>query len=166
VKTILGVDPGLDGAFAWLRRVDKGFELIVRDFPTVVVKKGKTNRREYSIAELKQDFQNGYADHAFIEKVHAMPGQGVTSTFTFGEGYGIVRTVCAFLETPTTLVDPAVWTRVVGLQSGATKGEHCARAASLFPGYAQLFRGPRGGLLDGRADAALIAWYGIAVLGA
>lgn len=164
--TILGIDPGLDGAMAWLaKRPAGGFDLTIWDFPTFTVKVGKSLRRVISLYEMAATLPSMPADRAFIESVHAMPKQGVVSTFTFGEGFGTVKTAVAFLGIPQTLVEPSVWTRMVGLKSGATKDEHVRLAMSLFPEHTALFRGPRGGALDGRADAALIAYYGMKLSG-
>lgn len=160
--TILGIDPGLDGALAWLAKRPKGgYDLTIWDFPKLTVKVGKANREVISIYELAADMPSMPADRAIIEAVHAMPKQGVTSSFSFGDGFGTVKTMVAFLGIPQRLVEPSVWTRMVGLKSGATKDEHARLAMQTFPEHAGLFRGPRGGALDGRADAALIALYGL-----
>lgn len=163
--TILGADPGLDGALAWLSKKGSGWDLTVMDFPTLSVKKGKTLRREYSLYELAADLPLMPADMAYVEAVHSMPKQGGVSNFTFGGGFWMVRTAIAFCGIPQTLIEPSVWTRMVGLPTGATKDQHVQRAMSLFPAHTALFRGPRGGALDGRADAALIAYCGALMRG-
>jgi crossover junction endodeoxyribonuclease RuvC len=94
----------------------------------------------------------------FIEKVHAMRDQGRSSIFNFGDGWGMWKGICVGLGLPYELVTPQRWTKemLAGMKGG--KGSSIVRALELFP-KAQV-RGPRGGALDGRADALLIAAFG------
>jgi crossover junction endodeoxyribonuclease RuvC len=93
--------------------------------------------------------------HVVVEKVGAMPGQGVSSMFNFGRSAGIIEGVVAALRMPSTYVTPAAWTKAVGRAAG--KDASRMRAMELFPTRADLFKRAKD---DGRADAALIAyWY-------
>jgi crossover junction endodeoxyribonuclease RuvC len=92
---------------------------------------------------------------AFLERVNAMPGQGVTSVFSFGRSTGIVEGILAAYDIPTTLVTPQAWQKAVGQRAG--KDGSRERAMQLFPAQADLFQRKRD---DGRSDAALIAYYG------
>lgn len=91
-----------------------------------------------------------------------MPGQGVTSMFRFGMGYGILLGLCGGMKIPMTHVRPRTWQarmlRDLGPDKG-TKGASVMRARQLYPD-AELVT-PRGRLIDGRADALLLARYGI-----
>ena len=89
-----------------------------------------------------------------IEQVGAMPGQGVTSMFRFGEAYGIIKGVLGGLRLPVELVTPSVWKRELKVQKG--KESSRLRALELFPEQTDLFKLKKH---HGRADAALIALY-------
>lgn len=151
----LGIDPGLSGAIAIL----DGTKLVdVFDMPVVEIQHGKKKRRKISpemiVSELSD--YNGRISAAYVEDVHAMPGQGVTSVFSFGEASGIARGVLAGLLIRTTLVSPVEWKRKLKL--GRDKGESRGLAAQLWPCQAGTFKRVRD---DGRAEAALIAYWGV-----
>ncbi len=151
---VIGIDPGISGAISvfdwWTQSL-----LEVIDMPTLEVDSGKTKKRHISAAGLR-DILVCYPDsHVVIEKVGAMPGQGVTSMFNFGRSAGIIEGVVAALRMPSTYVTPAAWTKAVGRAAG--KDASRMRAMELFPTRAELFKRAKD---DGRADAALIAyWY-------
>ena len=151
--TILGIDPGASGGIAFFS-MQRGL-LSIFDMPTVEVKRGGKNKREVSAAMLNAIIGARDIDAAFVEKVGAMPGQGVSSMFQFGRSVGMIEGVLAALEIPTNYVTPQVWQKAVGARGG--KDASRARAAELFPAYAANFTRKKD---DGRADAALIAWYG------
>ena len=151
---VIGIDPGISGAisvFDWKTRS----LLEVIDMPTLEVDSGKTKKRHINAVSLA-NYLEGFTDtHVVIEKVGAMPGQGVTSMFNFGRSAGIIEGVVATLEMPHTYVTPAAWTKAVGRAAG--KDASRMRAMELFPSQADLFKRAKD---DGRADAALIAyWY-------
>jgi len=151
---VIGIDPGASGAIAILDM--RGGLVDSFDMPSVEVKIGKAMKRrvapEVIAAELKM-----YAPFsvAFIERVGAMPGQGVSSMFAFGEAYGLVRGVLAGMGIPCTTVTPAVWTKAMRVAGG--KDGSRQRAMELWPDKAGLFKRVKD---DGRADAALIAQWG------
>jgi len=152
---VIGIDPGISGAISvFSSETHTLFEVI--DMPTLEVDSGKTKKRHISAAGLR-DILVCYLDsHVVIEKVGAMPGQGVTSMFNFGRSAGIIEGVVAALQIPHTYVAPATWTKAVGRAAG--KDASRMRAMELFPAAkADLFKRAKD---DGRADAALIAyWY-------
>lgn len=151
---ILGIDPGLSGAFAWLD--DDGELVDIADMPAVQV--GTKHR---IVPALVADLVLRHkVTMCWLENVHAMKGQGVSSMFSFGRSLGVVEGVLAALECPVTYVAPNVWTKSMGV--GADKGVHAQRACQLWPAMADRFVGPRGGVKDGPADAALIAAHGYA----
>ena len=151
--TILGIDPGASGGIAFFS-MQRGL-LSIFDMPTVEVKRGGKNKREVSAAMLNAIIGARDIDAAFVEKVGAMPGQGVSGMFQFGRSVGMIEGVLAALEIPTNYVTPQSWQKAVGARGG--KDASRARAAELFPAYAANFTRKKD---DGRADAALIAWYG------
>lgn len=150
---ILGVDPGASGALVILD-TEKN-TLSVFDMPTVEIKRGKRNIRQVS-AQLIVDILSPFTvDHAYVERVGAMPGQGVSSMFAFGRAAGVVEGVLAALRIPTTYVTPQEWQkamRVVGGKDGSRN-----RASQLWPGQSTHFARVKD---DGRSDAALIAAFG------
>ena len=154
---ILGVDPGLSGALALFDA--KHGELIVIDMPVVTVTKGKKSKSEVSPAMVAACLRPyaGKIERAFIERVGAMPGQGVTSMFSFGRSLGVVEGVISTLGVPIFYASPQQWQGFVRIKG---KEEARGRAAALFPRFADQFARVKD---DGRADAALIAWYGEAV---
>ena len=89
-----------------------------------------------------------------LERVGAMPGQGVTSVFSFGRSVGVVEGVLAAEHIPVSIVTPQAWQKAAGVRGGKDGARQ--RACELFPNYAGLFARKRD---DGRADAACMAWY-------
>lgn len=154
IDYIIGIDPGASGAIAILDV--RGGLVDAWDMPTVEIKVGKAMKKrvapEVIAAELKM-----FAPYAtaYIEKVAAMPGQGVSSMFAFGEAYGLVRGVLAGMGISCTTVTPAVWTKAMRVAGG--KDGSRQRAMELWPDKAALFKRVKD---DGRADASLIAEWG------
>lgn len=154
---VIGVDPGMSGAIAIID-VRKGLVDAI-DMPTVEIKIGKAMKKRVAPEVIAAELRC-YAPYAvaFIEKVSAMPGQGVSSMFAFGEAYGLVRGVLAGMGIPVTTVTPAVWTKAMRVAGG--KDGSRQRAMEMWPDKAALFKRVRD---DGRADSALIAAWGIAL---
>lgn len=152
---ILGFDPGLDGAFAALY----DSTLSVADMPTNTIKRGGKSKRELDLGQLTALVKLALAGednaHAFVEQVGAMPGQGVSSMFSFGKSYGSILGILAALRVPVTLVPPARWKKALQVPQGKDAARH--RASQLFPQHAELWPLVKH---DGRAESALIAEYG------
>jgi crossover junction endodeoxyribonuclease RuvC len=146
---VLGVDPGAAGALA-LYDIELN-AVIVADMPSVRVK----GRVQVNEALLAWTLAQWTPDTAWIERVHAMPKQGVTSSFSFGVAFGQVRGVLAGLNVPYSLVTPNEWKRHFRL--GPDKNEARLIAARLLPNSAASFQRVRD---DGRAEAALLALFG------
>ncbi len=152
---IIGVDPGLNGAIAILNK--DGVLFIVAEMPKVqlIVNKKKVNR---IIPELIAPIINNIPLDkacAMIEEVGAMPGQGVTSMFSFGYSAGLIRGVLCALEIPTELVRPAKWQKTFGL-TNKDKGDSRNLAIQKWPAHAKEFSRVKD---DGKAEACLIAEY-------
>lgn len=154
MKYVIGIDPGISGAIAFF---EDGVLDCVVDMPTLKIASGKTMKSHISAVTLV-DILEGWSPneaHVVTERVHARPGQGVSSMFNFGRSAGIIEGVVAALRMPHTYVTPAAWTKAVGRAAG--KDASRMRAMELFPSKAELFKRAKD---DGRADAALIAyWY-------
>lgn len=147
---ILAFDPGVTGAFA-IYWPEEPAALICDDIPTA---NGEVDLFTLTrvLAGHMQPSENPLAA---VESVHAMPKQGVSSTFKFGAAYGGIRGVLAGLSVPTTLVAPTSWKRHHGIPTGSDKEASRALALRLFPGTDYFSRKKD----HGRAEAALIALY-------
>jgi crossover junction endodeoxyribonuclease RuvC len=157
---ILGIDPGLTGALAFYDMITKTIE--VHDMPVMsVVRNGKT-KNEVSAAltsDIIAEHLKGMPSVAFLERVNAMPGQGVTSVFSFGRSSGIIEGVLAAYDIQTHIVIPQRWQKAMEVRGG--KDGSRERAMQLLPASADKFKLKKH---DGRADAALIALYGSAMV--
>jgi len=154
---IIGIDPGLSGAIAFYDTVEGAVE--IADMPTVEISRNGKNKREVSAVLLSNILTRHKVEAAFLERVNAMAGQGVTSVFSFGRSSGMVEGILAAYDIPTTLVTPQAWQKAVGQRAG--KDGSRERAMQLFPAQAELFQRKKD---DGRSDAALIAYYGAKTL--
>lgn len=159
---VLGIDPGLGGAVALLR---SDGTIRVWDVPTIQVTRGKVKGKDRIVRELNEDdfasiidFALDYVDSVWIEKVASMADQGVASQFAFGQVYGAMRMAIAYAGHKYNLVTPQKWKLAMGC--GASKDSSLYQCLKRFPGYDHLWIGSRGGTLDGRCEAALIAAYG------
>ena len=152
MATFVGIDPGLGGGLAFYDAVFERLE--VYPMPVLVAaKSGKKMVDALSLARIFDQYPN--IRHIFMEKVSAMPGQGVTSMFNFGISNGILLGVIACAKVPYTMVVPGVWKRVMGVP--ANKDAAMLRATQLMPKHAHLWPLKKH---DGLAEAALIALYG------
>jgi crossover junction endodeoxyribonuclease RuvC len=150
---ILGIDPGLSGALALYNTSDQTVEVF--DMPVLELVRNGKKKGEVSAQALANLLAGRGIKAAFLERVNAMPGQGVTSVFSFGRSTGIVEGILAAYDIPTTLVTPQAWQKAVGQRAG--KDGSRERAMQLFPAQVGLFQRKKD---DGRSDAALIAYYG------
>lgn len=149
-RLILGIDPGKHGAIAMLDATDPDRLLVVEDMPDL------TGAALGSwLRQLLADVQPDTVAAAWVEKVHAMPKQGVATTWRFAEHHGAVLGALGALGVPVHLVTPGVWKRAAGVT--ADKGTSRQRAAELWPHEAGRFARVKD---DGRAEAALLALYG------
>jgi crossover junction endodeoxyribonuclease RuvC len=153
----IGIDPGLNGAIAFLDT--KIGHLSVVDMPILEVKRNNKVKKEVSSYGLSNifDLTDGPAwniREVVLERVGAMPGQGVSSVFSFGRSVGLVEGVLAARGLAVSIVTPQAWQKAAGVRGG--KDGSRQRAMELFPNYAGLFALKKH---DGRADAACMAWY-------
>ena len=119
------------------------------------VKRGAKVKTEISPQMVSGIISSRSPTLAILEKVGAMPNQGVSSMFQFGRGVGMYEGVLAALQIPITYVTPQAWQKEMNVRGG--KDGSRARAAELYPAYASLFAKKKD---DGRADAALMAFWG------
>jgi len=137
----IGIDPGKSGGIALLNE---------RGEAEFVAKMPDTERDLWdTIASLKN--WNDQPAKAIIERVHAMPGQGVTSMFTFGQGYGSIRMALIAAGIPFDEVTPQRWQKDTGCLTGGNKNISKAKAQQLFPSVK---------ITHATADALIIAEWG------
>lgn len=149
---LIGIDPGIGGAAVILQSRACPVPIEWMRMPTLKV--GKSSRVD--CAQLCRWLQDFDTSEAYVEQVHAMPGQGVTSMFTLGHAAGAVEGMLAALAIPVTLVTPQRWKRGAGL-IGTDKDAARSRAIQLWPRWGALGKKGEGQAL---ADAALIARFG------
>ncbi len=105
---IIGIDPGLSGAIAILEN-----NTVLHIFDIPVMSEGKKNKRQLNSALLvnllKENINDKEEIAVVVEQVNAMPGQGVTSMFNFGQTFGALKGICAALELPIYFVRPSKW---------------------------------------------------------
>jgi crossover junction endodeoxyribonuclease RuvC len=151
--SILGIDPGLGGALALLDAT--GGHLLIHDMPTL--KAGK--RRTVDEIELARIIDAaGPIAKAILEQVGPHRGEGPLGAFSFGRGYGLIRGILRAHFIPIIDVPPVRWQRALGIKAGAGKDAARALAKERFQRDAALFVRVKD---DGRADASLIALWGL-----
>lgn len=152
MSTVVGIDPGLQGAIAFLDV--RAWTIRVFDMPTFTVTKTKTKNHVDAI-QLANLLDSPSLFMVYVEAVTSSPQMGVVSAFSFGEGLGIIKGVAGALQLPINLVAPNKWKR--RMQCPADKTEARARARQLFPSCEGVFDAKKD---DGRAEACIIALYG------
>ena len=151
---IIGVDPGLSGAIAILEdnRVKEIF-----DMP--VMSDGKKNKRQLNSAQLVKILKDNIKDHQdtvmVVEQVNAMPGQGVTSMFNFGQTFGAIKGICAALGLPIFFVRPTKWKKYFELIN-SSKDASRTKAIEMYPYISEKLSKKKD---VNKSDAILIARY-------
>ena len=153
---IIGIDPGISGSICFF---EDGKILEVVEMPTMT--EGKKNKRQVNGSQIyneilkrinKSDKQN---TRVVIEQVSAMPGQGVTSMFNFGQSFGILKGICSAMQLPMYFVRPAKWKKYFGLIN-SEKDASRTRAIEMFPYYSSQLSKKKD---INKADAILIASF-------
>ena len=151
---IIGIDPGLSGSICFL--ID-GKILDVIEMPTMT--EGKKNKRQVNgsqvfneITKRTKEYQKNQV-RVVIEQVSAMPGQGVTSMFNFGQSFGVLKGVCTAMQLPMYFVRPAKWKKYFNLIN-SEKDASRTRAIEIFPSFSSSLSKKKD---SNKADAILIA---------
>ena len=129
---IIAIDPGISGSICFF---EDGKILEVLEMPTMI--EGKKSKRQVNGAQiyneiLKRIDGSEKQTRVIIEQVSAMPGQGVTSMFNFGQSYGILKGICSAMQLPMFFVRPAKWKRYFNLIN-SQKDASRTRAIEIFP---------------------------------
>lgn len=163
---IVGCDPGVSGALAFLR--GDGKLLAVRDMPTFSVRVGRTQRQRVDAAGLATLLREFHCDHAAVERVSPRATDTPITAGYLLHAAGVVEGVLAAVGIPVTMVDPSAWRRAVGASGSPgmayrdRKEVSRRRAIQLYPEQAAWFAR----VLDAdRAEAALIGRWGLTAAG-
>ena len=151
---IIGIDPGLSGAIAVL---DNNKVLKIYDMP--VMAEGKKNKRQLNSAQLvniiKENINSHEEINVVVEQVNAMPGQGVTSMFNFGQTFGAIKGVCAALNLPIFFIRPSKWKKYFELIN-SSKDSSRTKAIEMYPSIANQLSKKKD---VNKSDAILIARF-------
>ena len=152
-EVIVGIDPGVSGAICILRN---GKVTMTCDMPIMV--DGTKSKRQVNAAELANILINekiGEHDKIILESVSAMPGQGVTGMFSFGQSFGVIKGVCAALKLPLHLVRPVKWKKHFNLLN-SEKDASRTKVIEMYPYISSEVSKKKDA---NKADAILIAKY-------
>ena len=152
---IIGIDPGISGSICFF---EDGKILEVIEMP--VMTDGKKNKKQVNGAQIYNEFLkriNNKDDEirVVIEQVSAMPGQGVTSMFNFGQSFGILKGICSTMQLPMFFVRPAKWKKYFNLIN-SQKDASRTRAIEIFPYFSTQLSKKKD---SNKADAILIASF-------
>ena len=151
---IIGIDPGLSGGIAILEN-----NKVLNMFDMPVMSEGKKNKRQLNSAQLvsliKENISSNDEIAVVVEQVNAMPGQGVTSMFNFGQTFGAIKGVCAALELPIFFVRPSKWKKHFELIN-SSKDSSRTKVIEVYPEISAKLHRKKD---SNRADAILIALY-------
>lgn len=150
---IVGIDPGFTGAWFALHPTGCGFEY--DDLDVLGSGRDKHLNAMKLVDQMKTIRLIHNIELIVVEKVTSSPQMGVASSFRFGETFGAIRGVVAALEVRVEYVAPAIWKRA--LKVSADKDKARMRAQELMPACRAAWPLKKH---DGRAEAALLAWYG------
>ncbi len=152
---IFGIDPGVSGAISVLRNKEV---LEVFEMPTMI--DGKKNKKQVNGSALTNiimntiDFKNEEVV-IVVEHVNAMPGQGVTSMFNFGQSFGVIKGICAALKLPIHFIRPTKWKKHFNLIN-TNKDASRTKVIEVYPKISSQLSRKKD---SNKADAILIARY-------
>ena len=153
---IIGIDPGISGSICFFQ---DGKIIDVVEMPTMT--EGKKNKKQVNGSQIFNEISEKIEKidskdiKVIIEQVSAMPGQGVTSMFNFGQSFGILKGICSAMQLPMYFVRPAKWKKYFSLIN-SEKDASRTRAIEIFPYFSgQLSRKKD----SNKADAILIASF-------
>jgi crossover junction endodeoxyribonuclease RuvC len=153
---IIGIDPGISGSICFL--ID-GRILDVVEMPTMT--EGKKNKKQVNGSQIYNEIKERTEKidkndiKVVIEQVSAMPGQGVTSMFNFGQSFGILKGICSAMQLPMYFVRPAKWKKYFNLIN-SEKDASRTKAIEIFPYFSSNLAKKKD---SNKADAILIASF-------
>ena len=151
---IIGIDPGLSGAIAILEN-----NKVISIFEMPVMSEGKKNKRQLNSAQLVKLLKDNISENedvsVIVEQVNAMPGQGVTSMFNFGQTFGAIKGVCAALGLPIFFVRPSKWKKHFELIN-SSKDASRTKVIEMYPSISSRLSRKKD---VNKSDAILIARF-------
>jgi crossover junction endodeoxyribonuclease RuvC len=153
---IIGIDPGISGSICFLQ---DGKIVDVVEMPTMT--EGKKNKKQVNGSQIVNEILEKIKEldkreiKVVIEQVSAMPGQGVTSMFNFGQSFGILKGICSSMQLPMYFVRPAKWKKYFNLIN-SEKDASRTRAIEIFPYFSNQLSKKKD---SNKADAILIASF-------
>tara|TARA_B100001778_G_scaffold51246_1_gene38444 strand:- start:55 stop:549 length:495 start_codon:yes stop_codon:yes gene_type:complete len=153
---IIGIDPGITGSICFF---EDGKVLEVLDMPNMA--EGKKNKRQVNGAQIYNEIFNRTKNYSkknikvIIENVSAMPGQGVTSMFNFGQSFGVLKGICSAMQLSMYFVRPAKWKKYFNLIN-TEKDASRTKVIEIFPYISQQLSRKKD---SNKADAVLIASF-------
>ena len=153
---IIGIDPGISGSICFF---ENGKILDVIDMPTMT--EGKKNKKQVNGSQIYNEISKRISEidkkdiKVIIEHVSAMPGQGVTSMFNFGQSFGILKGICSAMQLPMYFVRPAKWKKYFNLIK-SEKDASRTKAIEIFPYFSSNLSKKKD---SNKADAILIASF-------
>ena len=153
---IIGIDPGISGSICFL---NNGKILDVIEMP--IMADGKKNKKQVNGSQVYNEISKRIKQfeknqiRVVIEHVSAMPGQGVTSMFNFGQSFGILKGICTAMQLPMYFVRPAKWKKYFNLLN-SEKDASRTRAIEIFPYFSSQLSRKKD---SNKADAILIASF-------
>ena len=153
---IIGIDPGISGSICFF---EDGKIIEVIEMP--VMTEGKKNKKQVNGSQIYNEILNIINKkkddevRVVIEQVSAMPGQGVTSMFNFGQSFGILKGICSAMQLPMFFVRPAKWKKYFNLIN-SQKDASRTRAIEIFPYFSTQLSKKKD---SNKADAILIASF-------
>ena len=153
---IIGIDPGITGSICFF---EDGKIIDVVEMPNMA--EGKKNKKQVNGAQIYHEILlrikslNKEEIKVIIEQVSAMPGQGVTSMFNFGQSFGILKGICSAMQLPMYFVRPAKWKKYFNLIN-CEKDASRTKAIEIFPYFSSELSRKKD---SNKADAILIASF-------
>ena len=151
---IIGIDPGLSGAIAIIQD-----NKVLGIYNMPVMAEGKKNKRQINSAQLvniiKENTKSNEDIAVVVEQVNAMPGQGVTSMFNFGQTFGAIKGVCAALKLPIFFVRPSKWKKYFELIN-SSKDSSRTKVIEMYPSLSSQKKKKKD---VNKSDAILIARF-------
>ncbi len=153
---IISIDPGISGAICFF---ENGKILEVLEMPNMA--EGKKNKKQVNGAQIYNEISTRIKHldkesvKVVIEQVSAMPGQGVTSMFNFGQSFGILKGICSAMQLSMYFVRPAKWKKYFNLIN-SEKDASRTKAIEVFPYFSAYLSKKKD---SNKADAILIASY-------
>jgi len=153
---VIGIDPGISGAICFF---ENGQVKEIINMP--VMADGKKNKRQINGPQTYNEILNRINNYAkkdiivVIEQVSAMPGQGVTSMFNFGQSFGVIKGICSAMQLSMFFIRPAKWKKYFGLIK-TEKDASRTKVIEIFPYISSELSRKKD---SNKADAVLIASY-------